>query len=785
MGRHENTKKVSGFKKFLHILRFTVFWTFILCFCIGVFFLSFLFGLEEWKEFDPEKIGEMQQTLLIYDRDGNETAALYNKQNRQYITIDKIPDYVKNAFIAVEDMRFYEHGGVDFIRIIGAFLEGLTSGDPIRGTSSISQQLVKNTSLTGVRKISRKLQEAVMAYKIEKVYSKDEILEMYLNYIYFGHGAYGIEAASKVYFGKSCTELTISEAALLAGVVKAPTYYAPHLNMENSVSRRDLVLSLMQEQGYISEKQEEQAKKQKIVLAEETDFEYGYFADMVLSEAKEVLCVDSETLLSSGYKIYTTLEQDMQKELEELFGDTENFPENAADGTQCQSAVCVLNSQNSEILAIMGGRSYETRLCLNRATSMQRQPGSTIKPVLVYATAIEKLGYSPATLVLDERGDFDGYIPKNFSDKYLGWVTLRQALASSLNLPAVRVLQDVGIESAKVYASSVGIPFDEMDTGLTLALGGFTTGVSPLQLCNSFTPFANGGYYSYPSCITRIEDGSGNVVYEKPETKTSVLSIETAYLMTSVLESAASTGTARRVSTEGVEIAAKTGTSGSSGLSGGNKDAWTVAYNTDITVCCWMGFDITDDDHCLPSNETGGTYPAQLIQKLFENVYFDREGPLFMQPTGVVKVELDGATLGDAPLLAGKLTPEEEIVTEVFLAENAPTEYSEYWSVPKTPDDVTVNGGSGGYPLISFHTKQEYAQYRIMRAQNGYETLVCVCSGETPYVSYLDDSALYGQAYEYYVVPVHPELKINGERLCGAPSRSVFITLFDEEYYMP
>lgn len=784
MGRHGKTKPKTGFRKFLRILKYTFFWSFILGICIGVFFLSYLFGLEEWKEFKPENIGEMQQTLLIFDKDGNETAALYNKQNRQYVDIEKIPEDVKNAFIAVEDTRFYQHNGVDLIRIVGAFVESITKGNSIRGTSSISQQLVKNTCLTGVRSISRKLQEVVMAFKLEKVYDKDEILEMYLNYIYFGNGAYGIEAASKVYFNKSCSQLTLSEAALLAGVVKGPTHYAPHLNMENSLKRRDLVLSLMHEEEFISAKRYNEALEQEIILIDNTEFEYGFFSDMVLTEAKQILNVDTETLLSGGYKIYTTLDQNVQISLEELFEDESNFPENAQDGTKCQTAVCVLDSETSEIIAIMGAREYETRLCLNRAVSMKRQPGSAIKPVLVYAPAIERHGYTTTTLVLDERGDFNGFVPKNFSNRYSGWVPLRKAVAGSLNLPAVRVLQDIGIESAKHYASGVGIPFAEEDLGLTLALGGFTEGVSPLDLCNSFTPFANGGFYSATSCIKRIEDGRGNIIFEKPDTRISVLSDETAYLMTSMLMSAAEEGTARRVKPEGIEIAAKTGTSGSSKLNG-NKDAWTVAYNSELTVCCWMGFDITDDEHCLSSKTTGGTFPAELINKLFTEVYKTRGAPIFTQPTGIVEVKLDIKSLEDKPLLAGTLTPEEETVLEVFCEDNAPTQYSEYWAVPKTPDGISVSQGFGGLPVIKFYTKQKHVQYMIFRVQNGIENLICICNGDKSYISYTDESAMYGQTYQYYVLPVHPELTINEERLAGAPTNSVTITLLPEEHYRP
>lgn len=788
MGKHREKIKKPKKKRSLifRIFKYSTLSFTALGFMVVIFLFSYLMGLKEWREFDPLKIREMQQTLLIYDCNGDETAGLYNKQNRVYVPINDIPLYVRNAFIAVEDTRFYEHSGVDIIRTLGAVFQSVRDGESIRATSSISQQLVKNTSLTGVRTVSRKLQEAVMAIKLEQVYTKDEILEMYLNYIPFGHGAYGIEAAAKVYFGTTTSRLTIAQAALLAGVIKAPTRYAPHLHMDRSIKRRDLVLSLMADQGFITQQQLVKAKAEQVALAEEPKFEYGFFADMVLSEAQDILSVDSEELLSSGYRIYTTLDTKMQKQLEALFEDAENFPGSAEDGEICQAAVCILDSTTSEIRALMGGRNYETRRCLNRSLNMKRQPGSAIKPIIVYAPAMEKLGFSPTTLVLDEKGDFDGYVPKDFSNEYKGWVTLREALAESLNLPAVRTLKDVGVEEAKLYAASVGIPFEKQDTGLTLALGGFTTGVSPLALCNSFTPFANGGFYSYPNCISKIEDSAGEVVYARPNTKTSVLSDETAFLITSMLESAASTGTARRLRIEGVPLAAKTGTAGTDS---GNRDAWTIAYNADYTMCCWMGFDNAVQTNYLPADVTGGTYPALLIKKMFEWKYDGENAPEFKKPAGIVQVKIDMQSLENdkEPTLASAFTPKEQTTLEYFLEDDVPTEYSTYWKIPAPPDDFYVEHGEGGLPVISFIPVQEFVLYRLMRIdkEQSLPELIGEYTGDMRKVTLTDDSADYGHTYMYYVVPVHPEIKMGGENLSGPSSPVLEISLLPENSYMP
>jgi membrane peptidoglycan carboxypeptidase len=394
----------------------------------------------------------------------------------------------------------------------------------------------------------------------------------------------------------------------------------------------------------------------------------------------------------------------------------------------------------------------------------------------------------PSTLVLDEKGEFDGYIPKNYSDNYQGWVTLRQALASSMNLPAVRVLDKLGVAAGKMYASNVGIPFEDEDTGLSLALGGFTKGVTPLSLCNAFTPFANGGYYSGTSCIIKIEDATGKTIYTRPDTKVSVLSEETSFLITSILETAVSSGTARRLQIDGVSIAAKTGTSGADNIPG-NKDAWSVAYNPEYTMCCWMGFDSTDKTHCLDSSVTGGTYPALLLKSIFESVYKGKPAPVFKKPSNIVEVPIDALSLKSysIPLLAGAMTPEEQVINEFFPKDRAPTRYSTYWNAPDPPDDVTVVHGDGGYPLISFTPKQDYIIYRVMREDTNGQTpeLVGEYSGSSARISVTDFDAVYGHSYTYYVVPVHPEMTADNEKLTGAASTPVRITLLHEENYMP
>ena len=747
-----------------------------------IFFFSYLMGLHEWKQFDPKKVLEMQQTVLVYDNQGQEVKGLYNKENRVNISLSQIPKDVINAFLAIEDARFYQHHGIDIIRIGGAFFKDLRTGS-MEGGSTISQQLIKNTCLTSEQTISRKLQEAIMSYQLEETYTKDQILEMYLNYVYFGHGAHGIEAAAKIYFGKTASQLTLSEGATLAGVLKGPGIYAPHINMEKSTERRNLVLAQMQNYGFITQAQKEKAQKENIVLAQNNSekYDYGYFIDMVLNDAQEILNMDSEEILSGGYRIYTTMDTQIQTDLEQLYENKKNFPPNAKDGVSPQSALIVINTQNGGIAGVIGGREYTGRRCLNRAVQMRRQPGSAIKPVLVYAPALEKLNFSPSTLVLDERVNYSGYSPNNFNGKFNGWVTVRDAIAQSLNVPAVKVFHSLGVETGKLYASNVGIRFDRQDDNLSLALGGFTQGVSPMELCASFLPFSNGGYYMQPYSIAKITGPDGKVLYEHKENKYHVLSEETSFLMTSMLSSVVDYGTAKRLKMDKIALAAKTGTSGTDGIEG-NKDSWVVAYNTDYAVCCWMGYDKTDAVHCLPKDITGGTYPATVVKNVFENLYKDKTAPQFTMPGGIVEAKIDLQALEKEKqvVLAGSFTPENETKIEYFTKDTVPKKYSSYWDIPEPPDDLTVEDSGNGYPMISFTPKDADTVYKLMRRQpnSDYAYQIGEVKGKTETVSAIDYNIELGVTYIYYVIPCHPKRSSDGRDLTGPAS--AFVTYPDD-----
>lgn len=603
--------------------------------CFVLFFAVNLLRLDAWREFDPEKILGAPETLILYDKDDGELLRLHAAEDRVSISLSEIPQHVRMAFVSAEDARFYEHQGIDLIRIAGAAWEDLKAGSYVQGASTITQQLIKLSHLNADKTISRKLEEAVLAYQMEQQFSKDQILEMYLNYVYFGRGYYGVEAAALGYFGIHASELSRAQAAALAGILKSPTNYAPHLSPENCLRRRNNILSLMCEYGHISEEERDAAIAEPLEILDAEETTRGYYVDTALSTATELLNVDMQTLLTGGYRIYTAMDPALQSHCEAIFADDAYFP--AAD---CEGAIVIQQAGTGYVAALVGGRNSEQAMAFNRAMRIRRQPGSVIKPVIAYAPALEYCGYTAASMLLDEPTSFSDYTPGNFNDKYYGWVTMREAVKRSLNVPAVKVLSEVGLGQGKAFAESLGIAFDEADTSLTLALGGFTYGVSPWQLTGAYAAFASGGIYNTPTVIRSITDAAGNILYEYVPDSRRVMQEENAYILTSMLESAIKEGTGRRLGDLEIPLAGKTGTVG---MDNGNRDAWMAAYNPEYAACVWMGYDRAEDG-ILPAEATGGNYPALMLRAVFSYLYEGREAPQFAVPDGVVEYSLDKRT---------------------------------------------------------------------------------------------------------------------------------------------
>ena len=737
-----------------------------------LFMAAQLWDLDAWQDFDPANILGAQQSLILYDGENGEILRLHDKEDRVSIPLSDVPDLVQKAFISAEDARFYEHPGVDVIRIVGAAWADIKAGGYVQGASTISQQLIKLSHLTADKTISRKLEEAVLACQMETRYSKDEILEMYLNYVYFGGGYYGIEAAALGYFGVHAKDLSVAQGAMLAGILKSPSNYAPHLDFEASLARRDTVLSLMAEYGYLDDQGLADAKGETMVILHDgTASEEGrnYYVDAALQDAMEILQIDSETLLSGGYRIYTAMDSAIQNQCEAIFQQDDLFPGDA------QGAIVVQEAGTGLIRAMVGGRgAYDTAMAFNRATDIRRQPGSVIKPVIAYAPALEGYGYTAATMLLDEPTTFAEYSPRNFGNKYYGWVTLREAVTRSLNVPAVKVLSDIGVSAGKAFAQSCGIPFDPQDTSLTLALGGFTYGVSPLQIAGAYAAFASQGIYNTPTCIQRITDSTGKELYVYEPENRRVMSEQNAYILTSMLQSAIQEGTGHRLKDLDIPLAGKTGTVGEGE---GNRDAWMACYSADYAAAVWIGYD-TSQDGALPQDATGGKYPALILEQLFQGLYQDRAPKEFSMPSGVNAYKLDKRTLEmfHEPVLATALTPSSAIQTEVFVEGTQPTALSCYWVVPSPPGEFRVYLGGDGKPQIAFTGRESFAQYQLYR-QKGTESpqLIKTWDGKGA-VTYGDDSALPGCTYTYYILPVHQEMNVGGEQVKGPATKKVTVT---------
>ncbi|ADH99981.1 transglycosylase domain-containing protein [Salisediminibacterium selenitireducens] len=534
-----------------------------------------------------EKDLVMSELTTLVDSDGDTVAHLF-EENRELVTIEDVPDYVQGAFISVEDHRFHQHTGFDLRAIGRALYRDITSGSLQEGGSTITQQLAKNIFLTPEKSFLRKTEEVLIAINLERRYTKDEILEMYLNQIYFGHGAHGIQAASKLYFDKEVSELTIEEGALLAALPKGPNLYSPFVDHDRSLERRNLVLGLMNRHGYIES--DEAVRLQGRTLPEEQSAisanpAYSVYVDMVLEEAERRFGIREEEILRGGYTIETAIDQTLQESLYEQFQDAAQFPENSGEQIAQGSAV-FLDNETAGVRAVSGGRDY-VRKGLNRAV-MPRQPGSAIKPVAVFAPALEEGVFEPYSLLADQPIDFDGYQPRNISGSYQGEVTLYDAIVDSVNVPAVFALDELGIDPAKRYLEEQDVYVD--DNGLSIALGGLEEGLSPLQMASLYRTLADDGWYKQPYLIERIVTSSGIDILPGDSLEArQVYSSQTAWYMTRMLEAAVDEGTGRHGEFDG-SLAGKTGTSS------GRRDLWFAGFTPELSGAYWMGFDRYDEE---------------------------------------------------------------------------------------------------------------------------------------------------------------------------------------------
>ena len=549
----------------------------------------------------------------IYDSAGNEIANIHAVENRMPVKIEQIPADLQNAFIAVEDNRFYEHKGVDPKGLLRAFYANLRNQEITEGGSTITQQLAKNAYLTQEQTFKRKIQEIFLAIQIEKQYTKQEILEMYLNQIYFGQGAYGVQAAAKVYFDKNVEELNLSECALLAGIPKSPNYYSPFNNLQASLERRNTVLDQMVKYHYISASDARDAKNLELAFAApnrpEEQKDAMYFINYVTNLMVEKYGADA--LYKEGLKIYTTIDLDMQRMAEQAL--LTYLPQDYTDANgvmQPEGAIVAIDPHTGYVKAMVGGRGTDQ---FNRASMAERQPGSAFKP-FVFAAALEN-GFTPSTVIEDSPITIDGWSPQNDSGRFSGNVTMRTVATFSMNVPTVKIANALGMHQAISYAVQMGIttlvwdPNEPInDLNLSTALGGLTRGVTPLELTNAYCTFANGGVFIPHVVITKVLDRNGNIIEEAAPEAVQVLAPESAAALTSMLEDVVNRGTGRSAQI-GRPAAGKTGTTSD------YHDAWFVGYTPDLVAAVWVG----NDDNTPLDGIMGGGIPALTWSMFMQN----------------------------------------------------------------------------------------------------------------------------------------------------------------------
>ena len=713
---------------------------FILGSLFFIIFINDIMGISSVK-FDKEKLIAVNQEIVVYNDDNVELKNTIS--NKNIVKIEDVPNHVVNAFISIEDKDFFKHNGLNYKRIAKAMFNNLKSFSFKEGASTISQQLIKNTHLTNEKTIKRKIKEMLLTKKLEKEFSKKDILETYLNVIYFGENSYGIERAALTYFGKETKDLTLWEGATLAGIIKSPYTYSPVYNPENCLKRRNLVLSEMLRDKKISQAQYDEAVNMPLEIVDRKQ-EQGVnnlYVKACINEAEQILNLSEKDIMLSGIKIYSYLDDEVQKQLYDIANNENNYHTNSYGNTN-DSLLIMIDNETYAVVGYAGKSDYDL-------TNFVRQPGSTIKPILVYAPALEKGLVSPDTLILDEEINYGGYSPKNVGGKYYGYVSVKESICDSLNVPAVKTLDYVGIENAKQFAKKAGIKFDENDNGLALALGGFTNGVTLKELTNSFLPFVNDGNFSKANFVRKIVDVNGKTLYEHKPKEEKIMGEDTAYLMTSMLKEACKTGTSMKLKNLDFDVAGKTGTVAITGTNN-NTDAYSVAYTTKHTMGVWIGNYSNATKYVLEGKNNGGTYATNMIKMCFEELYANNKPESFKQPNSVKEVEIDLKEYENNHVikLASSNCPDRYKIKTLVSKRFEPKETSELFENLSVENfDVKIENGK---VLICFDA-EDYLKYEIMRVENGKTKSLKKYSNKKGKIEYYDFNIKENSTYNYYI----------------------------------
>jgi len=595
--------------------------------------------------------------------DNDELVDEFFAEDRKLIKVSELPKRVVQAFVAAEDARFYQHGGIDWQSITRAFFKNMEAGHIVQGGSTITQQVAKSLYLSSEKSYLRKVKEAILAYKIDKYLTKEEILNLYLNYIYLGHGTYGIEAAAQGYFGKSAKQLTLSEATILASLPKAPTNYSPYLHFDRAKQRQAYVLERMVEDGYITPREMEEAAQAPLALRSIKPKEKiaPYFVETVRRYILEKY--GSDVLYKEGLEIYTTLNITMQKAAREAVerGLTELEARQGYPKGLAQGALLSMEAATGAIKAMVGGRNF-AKSEFNRATQSKRQPGSAFKP-FIYTAAFDK-GMTPATVVVDAPlvyQDAAGTIwkPQNFDREFHGPTTLRNALVFSRNIVTIKLLQNIGIDYATAYAVNLGLT-SPLQRNLSLALG--TSGVTLQEMVRAYGVLANQGKKVDPFFIRKIVDRTGHVFEENEPVSTQVIDPRIAFMTAYILQDVVESGTGQVVKSIGRPVAGKTGTTDEM------RDAWFMGFTPSLVAGVWVGF---DKERTLGRQEVGGRAAAPIWLYFMEQSLRGMPVEVFPVPEGIVFTKVERATGQPA-----KGTSKTAIL-ECFLDDTLPGENSE------------------------------------------------------------------------------------------------------------
>jgi penicillin-binding protein 1A len=700
-----------------------IFLTLVVLFLVGLVAggITAIAYINSAPELDPDKLTNPQSSVIL-DRDDEEVQTIEGSDAREVAKIDEIPDVLKNAFVSVEDTRFYEHFGIDPRRIGGAVLANITNGFGAEGASTITQQVIKNSLLTSEKSLERKVQEAYLSIKLEQEYSKDQILEMYLNKIYFGNGAWGVVDAAETYFGKNITEeeLTPGEAALLAGLPQRPTYYNPYEYPDQAEQRRNVVLSLMEKQGVITAEEADKYQAEKVgdmivALTEEKESDqYKVFMDQVVKELRDRDDISEKDIYSGGLEIYTTLDTRAQDITSNVIA---NYPYSNED---MRSGLVLMDTKTGSIRAI--GETRKDESVITYATTGQFQPGSTAKPIIAYGPAIENMQWSTGRSIKDEPLQIGEANIRNWDREYRGQVSMRRALEMSYNVPAVNTFLEVGEKPAQEFANKLGMNLEDNQMVPTAAIGTFST--SPLQMTGAYAAFGNGGTYNEPHTVRKVVFPDGKEINLEPEPE-KAMNDYTAYMISDMLKSVVDEGTGTDAKIPGLPVAGKTGTTNHDAdtiqqqgfpTSGIVKDAWFAGYTTEYSMAVWTGYN-KPNAHYLDSSKGEDDTSKLIFKEIMSQVSEGINTADFQKPDSVVEVGVEKST----GLLPSDYTPKDQIVYELFVKGSTPEKKSTKYQQPDGVKGLSAqyNADSNSIALSWQPGEDKSFTYKVEMAVNG------------------------------------------------------------------